>query len=767
MKTGRYNFKELLTHNEIDQIIIPEIQRDYVWQKENVDNLINDILSKFEEKEKISNDFSVNGIGINDNISSYLQREYERLRFHLKLGFIYAYYDREYPGKFFLIDGQQRITSLYLLLLYLTTQQEKDEKDRLKKLYFKKGNLKIDYKVREESHDFMELLVRSELKGESYRDQKDYYKTIYENDVTVRHLTTNYALIKQKLEGHTRKRELLEFLEEFVEFNYFDTNLSEQGEQLYIYMNSRGEDLSFQETVRADFIKKIEDANGKKQFAQKWEEWQNFFWKNRGANENADKGFQEFLKWVVIIDLWKEGNKKDRNEYISGRIEDARFPNRIKAYLKNVSGRSVESTFDALKNLMKQKVTSEYILFEDHYLEGRIDLIDYIFILPLLVFLRDAPEAEINLKELESRAMFLKNRTFYENIGKSPSEHLFSVITLINDSKNHSFTEFIRDNKNSFTENESNIADLLFDNEDNSEEWESFFWKIIKENNFNSFLLGNTDVIIHNSQRNELIDFEKTREIIYKVFYENKDKNELRGLMLCHFDFAKWWGISNEMDKYNLLGATSTDSWNHYRRWKEVFDLSDFKNLIKWIKIEKSLNLEILFKKSNRKDIQDYRKVFIDYPELLEFCEKENFVRKDENRIVLLRRFRHTIDSAREIQCELLKISFNQNNTKRKMWCYQDRTCVLDFNYNEDEQFEYFETANNGFAIDLKFNIETKNWTYKLFHRANTDFNIEAEEKEFYSYQSNQNILDNNENLLGALEKLIPELEEKIKLKID
>jgi uncharacterized protein with ParB-like and HNH nuclease domain len=40
-----------------------------------------------------------------------------------KIGFIYAYHDPNYPGKFFLIDGQQRITTLYLLLIALYKEQ--------------------------------------------------------------------------------------------------------------------------------------------------------------------------------------------------------------------------------------------------------------------------------------------------------------------------------------------------------------------------------------------------------------------------------------------------------------------------------------------------------------------------------------------------------------------------------------------------------------------------------------------------------------------
>jgi uncharacterized protein with ParB-like and HNH nuclease domain len=34
MKAGKYSVRELFVNSYIDQIIIPEIQRDYVWGEE-------------------------------------------------------------------------------------------------------------------------------------------------------------------------------------------------------------------------------------------------------------------------------------------------------------------------------------------------------------------------------------------------------------------------------------------------------------------------------------------------------------------------------------------------------------------------------------------------------------------------------------------------------------------------------------------------------------------------------------------------------------
>ena len=49
MNTGRYTLKSFLTDHNLDQIIIPEIQRDYVWQEENVTKLL---ISIFENSKK-------------------------------------------------------------------------------------------------------------------------------------------------------------------------------------------------------------------------------------------------------------------------------------------------------------------------------------------------------------------------------------------------------------------------------------------------------------------------------------------------------------------------------------------------------------------------------------------------------------------------------------------------------------------------------------------------------------------------------------------
>ena len=51
MKTGRYNIAQLLTSPDVEQIVIPELQRDYVWGERNVTGLLSSILDNYKSKQ--------------------------------------------------------------------------------------------------------------------------------------------------------------------------------------------------------------------------------------------------------------------------------------------------------------------------------------------------------------------------------------------------------------------------------------------------------------------------------------------------------------------------------------------------------------------------------------------------------------------------------------------------------------------------------------------------------------------------------------------
>jgi uncharacterized protein with ParB-like and HNH nuclease domain len=78
---------------------IDEYQREYKWQKENIDELLTDLYDKFQKSYR-DGDETKKAAGYEDYF----------------LGSIIV---SKRNGKSYLVDGQQRVTSLTLLLIYL------------------------------------------------------------------------------------------------------------------------------------------------------------------------------------------------------------------------------------------------------------------------------------------------------------------------------------------------------------------------------------------------------------------------------------------------------------------------------------------------------------------------------------------------------------------------------------------------------------------------------------------------------------------------
>ena len=141
-----------------ENIIVPEIQREYVWgSKENIENckkLLNDIIDSTENNYNI--------------------------------GFLYSY---EKDNKVYLIDGQQRFTTLYLTLLYLSVKENK--KDKLKLTNF-------SYKVRNLTKEFIDLMIDKIKEEKDFFDieNKTWCLSVYKKDPTIKNIINFFSIFK-------------------------------------------------------------------------------------------------------------------------------------------------------------------------------------------------------------------------------------------------------------------------------------------------------------------------------------------------------------------------------------------------------------------------------------------------------------------------------------------------------------------------------------------------------------------------------------------
>lgn len=317
MRTGKHSYKDLFVNRYVTELVIPEIQRDYVWQEKQVVGFLNSLFESFEEYNEatVPQLEAVDGIA-DERLSNDFKEFYRKRNFSANIGFIYAYSDEQYQGRYFLIDGQQRITTMYLLLLLLAARN--GIADDFIKYYCKNGKPILDYRVRDSSQNFLINLVPI-LIDDASADVEDqaWFLSSYKHDATISNIIGALNTLNVWLGENSCDESLFyEYLQNYTEFWYFDTNISAQGENLYIYLNARGELVQGNENLKAELLSRLSSDSEKNDWGKQWEEWQDLFWRLRSVgraaskNLNADKGFNAFLACVAALQCYLNNNER-------------------------------------------------------------------------------------------------------------------------------------------------------------------------------------------------------------------------------------------------------------------------------------------------------------------------------------------------------------------------------------------------------------------------------------------------------------------------
>ncbi len=695
MKTGRYSLFQLLNNPEIEQIIIPEIQRDYVWEEQNVRGLLESIKNKYDAKENVTLTINAGNAPLSGSMNAYLSKEYEKLVYSTKIGFIYAYHDPNYPGKFFLIDGQQRITTLYLLLIALYKEQP-DRWFEFKERYFAQQLPKLDYRVREITHDFLIQLIKHELSHQniSFDNSVNYYKVIYDKDETTKNMWHNYHIICDFVQTVHDIPSFTEYLEHFVEFNFFDTNISAQGERLYLYMNSRGENLSYQETIKSIIIGK---GDQKLDYGRKWEEWQDFFWQNKGQeNPNADKGFQNFLKWAVILHICSHGDtvKKapkmvnDRKQSEVEIIEDyirVESPESdkstqqyrdIRSYIKeNQSFNAVwlEQVMQAVYQLSSLTVKEFFV--DDLWLSREKTTIEYVVLLPILRYLMRFPEKEpVYLKRL---AYFLKNKSYNDTHYKAPDRAVYLMLTMVNaiPESGDVFETPTEKFKNVFADIDKEVAEMLL-NTPQRQEWESQLAKFVQNDLLEKFLQGNCKCLLKMSETPD--DFATYLGAFVTEILTNKDTRELRQKLLRYGAFP----VESEGGSGNL-----TNKW--LRRFNFISNDDDWREILSKDTFIESHLKPFLTGQTPEGEPDKWMVPFLEHIDLFKGSFK--YLWEESNispRIILLDSVQAGERKSWHVENILLKKRLKQEHLCAWNWNYQ--TTVIPFVLNADNEIEEY-----------------------------------------------------------------------------
>ena len=242
-------------------------QREYQWQTKQIEELLDDLTEEFFEF-------------YSDQDERGKVLEYG----HYFMGSIVLTAEDNA-----IIDGQQRLTSLTLLLIYLYHQLE-DEEERaevLQLIYSKKAGTKtFNIHVPEMPHryDVMNALLQNE------------YMDVTNHSETIRNIYHRYADIKAIM-NDTLPREALETFKDWlidnVDFIRIVAQTEQDAHKIFVSMNDRGLSLTPTEMLKGYLLSKIENDGLRQQANEIWKK-RILELKGLGKEEESD-----FIKYWI------------------------------------------------------------------------------------------------------------------------------------------------------------------------------------------------------------------------------------------------------------------------------------------------------------------------------------------------------------------------------------------------------------------------------------------------------------------------------------
>lgn len=285
----KINFNRLLAEKSLKSapsdknyiIYIPDMQRDYCWGT-----------TKADKADK-------HGNSLFKNFLDTLVQDCNENKTDFTMGLFYGYIEDD---RIYLCDGQQRITSLYLILLYAYKLGKVD-----KGLLIHNNMPCMQYAVRDSSLFFLNDLVEHIKNIKTIGDIKkeDWYFDEYNNDDTIQNII-EVLMTLEKEQNKINYDKLISYILNGINFIFIDMEKRENGEETYVLLNTTGEPLTAVENLKP-YLVFDDDAEKMNDYTDKWEEMEHFFWiKNNQNYEMAEKGFMEFLRWVVILTCYEK-----------------------------------------------------------------------------------------------------------------------------------------------------------------------------------------------------------------------------------------------------------------------------------------------------------------------------------------------------------------------------------------------------------------------------------------------------------------------------
>ncbi len=258
IKSDKWDIKEVFKQ----WYCIPNYQRPYVWEKDQIIDLLDDIHIACE-KDKESDYF----------LGSLVLKETKNKD--------YIEYD--------VLDGQQRLTTLFLLTAVIRDLTDNEQRQNTcHESIFQKGNpddniperLRLIFEIRHDVKEFIDEYIKQKngttsIKIEELAQSKSADKSVF-------NMANAILYMRAYLQEQIRQNAI--FLDEFFPFFrnkviliYVASQNLDDAFRMFTVLNNRGIKLRNADILKAENLSSVKEKDKQQEYAQNWEKIENYF----------------------------------------------------------------------------------------------------------------------------------------------------------------------------------------------------------------------------------------------------------------------------------------------------------------------------------------------------------------------------------------------------------------------------------------------------------------------------------------------------------
>ncbi len=278
MKAREATLLEFFEQNQTNQFVIPIYQRLYSWKKEQCEQLWDDIIK----------------IGGNDKMNG-----------HFIGSILYARVDDTHSSPLLIIDGQQRLTTITLLLIALRNRSS-EEVEILEKFSRKKVESYLINSDKDGDKKFRLILSESDKDTLLSLIDKNKRKP---SEPSLK-IVENFKLFEEWISKNTGKLEIIfKGLEKLMIVWIALKKEKDDPQLIFESMNSKGIELTQTDLIRNYIVMETEIEKQEDFYNQYWRAMEEDFKQSKKQSKKEDL-FNKFVRHYLTIKIGKIPNEK-------------------------------------------------------------------------------------------------------------------------------------------------------------------------------------------------------------------------------------------------------------------------------------------------------------------------------------------------------------------------------------------------------------------------------------------------------------------------